>query len=37
MKLQSQFTVPKNDLSIFKYADTANEAWKVIKQNSKKD
>ena len=28
--------IGENDLSIFQYADTANEAWKIIKQNSKK-
>ena len=27
--------IGENDLSIFQYADTANEAWKIIKQNSK--
>ena len=29
--------IGENDLSIFQYADTANEAWKLIKQNTKKD
>ena len=27
--------IGENDLSIFQYADTVNEAWKIIKQNSK--
>jgi len=29
--------IGENDLSIFQYADTANEAWNLIKKNSKKD
>ena len=29
--------IGENDLSIFQYADTAHEAWNLIKQNSKKD
>ena len=27
--------IGENDLSIFQYADTANEAWQIIKQNRK--
>ena len=27
--------IGENDLSIFQYADTAKEAWKIIKENSK--
>ena len=27
--------IGENDLSIFQYADTATEAWNLIKQNSK--
>ena len=29
--------IGENDLSIFQYADTANEAWSIIKQNRKKN
>ena len=29
--------IGENDLSIFQYADTANEAWNIIKQTSKKN
>ena len=29
--------IGEKDLSIFQYADTANEAWNLIKQKSKKD
>ena len=28
--------IGEDDLSIFQYADTANEAWKLIKNSSKK-